>query len=384
MGRHGDGSIHYDRQRKRYEVVLSLGYVTDPETGKRKRRRLKRHVRGTLADAKRALREMRDEVEGGVEAKGSGVALERYLLDEIGRAEEIGRIRFSTAERERCTLRNQVSPHLAGAPLHDVTTRRLRDFFARLTKDGVSDKNQLLTYILLRKYLGQASDHGLIRDNPVKRSMRPAYKPEPATPWSPDEARRFVSWVREHAEYPWRAMLLTLSLSGIRFGELAGLTWEALNLDEREAHVRQTLVKAGKDARFGEPKSARGNRFLALHGELVRELKRHRSLQVDAGLPVTGPEGLVFRGPRGRALQNSSLRRVFRASCAEAGVTTIRLHDIRHTAATLLIAEGVPVDVVSRMLGHASFAFTVDTYVHGVRGEGHAAIDKLGKALGGR
>ena len=174
----------------------------------------------------------------------------------------------------------------------------------------------------------------------------------------------------------WRVAAMT----GMRRGELVGLRWSDVNLDGQRLAVRQIVTGIGSRVAFGEPKTKRGKRSVALDRETVLALSTWRTVQEHERAAWGGawePTGLVFTRENGALVHPALLTTWFRVRAVRAGVTLIRLHDLRHTHASLALQAGIPAKVVSERLGHATVAFTLDVYSHVVPGLQEDAAERI-------
>src|SRR5262249_36391506 len=196
-----------------------------------------------------------------------------------------------------------------------------------------------------------ASAHRLDRDS----------APEMLT-WSREELRRFLTAVADEPEYPlWRLAAQT----GMRRGELLGLRWRDVDLDRARLCVRQQLVRAGAQVAVGPPKTSAGRRSIALDLGTVAALRAHKASQREGRLrwgPAYQDQDLVFSRADGHQHDPDVVSQRFDSATGRARVPRIRLHDLRHTHATLLLQAGVPVKVVSERLGHSKTSITQDVY----------------------
>jgi len=169
----------------------------------------------------------------------------------------------------------------------------------------------------------------------------------------------------------------------MRRGELAGLRWRDVDLAAGSLRVASTRVVADTVV-VGEPKTRAGVRQVALDRDTVAALSARRRRQAEERLAAAGAwedHGLVFVDELGRPPHPETITRWWREAVARAGLPPIRLHDARHTAATVLLRAGVPVKVVSQRLGHADVAVTMRVYQHVTEQDDRAAADALGSAL---
>jgi integrase len=184
------------------------------------------------------------------------------------------------------------------------------------------------------------------------------------------------------------AAWLLLATTGMRRGEALGLHWRDVSLDRARLSVRQALVLVGNKPDLQEPKTAKGRRSIPLPLETVSALKAHKAAQLQERLAL-GPDyddsdpyaDLVFRRPDGTWVHPSALSRRFEFLVRQTSLPEIRLHDLRHTWASLALQEGINVKVVSEMLGHASVTITYDTYSHVIPGMAEDATSKVAARL---
>ena len=186
--------------------------------------------------------------------------------------------------------------------------------------------------------------------------------------WTEEQVATFLATVREHRLHGlWR----TAATTGMRRGEVLGLTWPGFDPITRRLHVTQALVKGprGGPPRFGPPKTDRGRRAVPLDPETVRVLQEHRRWKLEerkgAG-DAYQDQGLIFCQSDGRPLDPDVVTHTFGRLAVRAGLPVIRLHDLRHTFATLSLKAGIPTEVVSRILGHRNPVITQLFYQHAV------------------
>lgn len=182
---------------------------------------------------------------------------------------------------------------------------------------------------------------------------------------SVEEARRLLEAAPATRHYT----LLFLALAtGARLGELLGLRWQEVDLDQGMMQITRTArFFSGQGIVFSHPKTHRSRRPIALSPETIRVLGEHRRRQLEERLqvgPAYGNDGLVFADPQGRPIFDSTVRRAFYSITERAGLGHVRIHDLRHTAATLMLRGGINPKVVSERLGHATVSITLDTYSH--------------------
>jgi integrase len=172
--------------------------------------------------------------------------------------------------------------------------------------------------------------------------------------------------------------------TGMRRGEAIGLRWDDVDLDGRCLSVVQQITEVHGRGIVGTPKTKRGTRLIPIDDDTVAILRRHQEMQ-DVERSAWGPAwndaGLVFTREDGRALRPEYATRHFQALAQQSGLPAIRLHDLRHTNASLALEAGVEMKVVSDRLGHSQISVTADLYTHVSRSLGNAAAEQIAGVL---
>jgi len=214
----------------------------------------------------------------------------------------------------------------------------------------------------LRTALAGAYRRRLIAYNPAGQVE---LDPEPLRQrdvWTPTQLASFLAFSKGHRL---GTAFRLLAFTGLRRGEICGLRWSDLDLDNGLLTVRQQLVQSGRDLLFGEPKTKKGARSLALDADTVTMLRSHRAAQNAERLAWGSGYNqldLVFCLEDGSPVHPESVSRTFTTLGKQAGLPRIVLHGLRHTHATHALAAHVPLTVVSNRLGHSRSSFTADTY----------------------
>jgi integrase len=158
-------------------------------------------------------------------------------------------------------------------------------------------------------------------------------------------------------------------MTGMRRGEAIGLRWSDVDLEAGRIAVRRALVPNGREVVVSEPKTVKGRRVIALDPGTVEVLKGQAARQLGeqgAWDEASLETDLVFTQENGAALDPETVTRYFRQAVKKSMLPTIRLHDLRHTHATLALQAGIHPKVVSERLGHATISITLDTYSHAI------------------
>ena len=201
--------------------------------------------------------------------------------------------------------------------------------------------------------------------------------------WSADEVRTFLEFVSQKRL---GAMWVLLCTTGMRRGEVLGLRWKDVDLANGRLAVRRALVEVnGYELHVSEPKTTRGRRSVRLDTRTIAALTQHRRQQAEERLSkgLGGRPDLVFTRDDGHPLQPQHVTQAFDSLVRRAGVPAIRLHDLRHTAATLALTAGIHPKIVSERLGHATVQLTLDRYSHVVEGLQERAAEQLSDVIFG-
>ncbi len=297
-----------------------------------------------------------------------------------------GRLKPSTWDSYRRNMDLHVLPALGGTPLDELTPRQLNALYGALLEDGrrngaggLSATTVRYIHVILHGALADATDLGLVAENPVSRAKPPklARASHETAVWCAGARHRFLHTIADDPLYP--AVHLA-ALTGMRRGEILGLRWGDVDLPNRRLVVRHTLVSIAYEVHESTPKTHRP-RQVELDEGTALTLEGHRSACIASGRDV-GFNDLVFTDEAGERLHPDLFTQRFDRLVARSGLRRIRLHDLRHTYATLGLAAGVPVRVMSERLGHASPDFTMRQYQYVLPGMQAAAAQQIADLLG--
>lgn len=229
---------------------------------------------------------------------------------------------------------------------------------------------------MLRSALADAVREDLIVRNVARQVQVSAGHQEEVVPLTVEEARTLLRTARADRLYAPYAVALSI---GLRRGEALGLRWSDVDLDTGVLQVRRTLQRHSGALHFAPPNTRRSRRTVPLLPSLVATLREHRERQAEeragAGDAWTD-SGLVFATATGTPIEPNDFSKKFVRMCERAGVRRVRLHDLRHTCASMLLAQGVPPRVVMEVLGHSALEGTMTIY-------GHVMLDAQRAALTG-
>ena len=286
-------------------------------------------------------------------------------------------LRLSGRGRGRVTNRSYLRtccPNLDRIRLAQLTPQDVAEGLRRVKVSGNAYMARGARDVL-RTALNQALRWELVSRNVAALADPPRHRTREITPLTPRQAGTLLEAVAGHR----LEALITVALGlGLRQGEALGLRWEEdVDLEAGTLSVQQTLVRAGREPRFEEPKTDRSCRTITMPGVVAAALRRHRTRQLEEQLaagPEWHPSGLVFTTPIGTPIDRGRLHGTFKAILRSAGLPDIRYHDLRHTAATLLLVQGVDLRTIMATLGHSRISQTMDLYAHMMPTlRGHAA-----------
>jgi integrase len=337
----------------------------------------------TRREAKATQNEVVNKINKGNHVEPTKVTVSEYLASWIDGAAVV--LRPSTLDSYRRNIGWHIDPAVGHHRLQALTAGHLNVFYAHLLEAGRKDGQgglsvKTVRYIhgIIRTSLRDAVDAGLIVQNVATKAKPPKLKAAKARDmqtWTAAELRRFYDHLRGDRLFAiWRV----LGQTGMRRGEVLGLKWDSVDLDLARISVTRTLISVNYKAVIGDAKTQKGVRVIDLDPATVAALRAHRHQQRQERLawgPAYNDAGLVFARENGRLIHPDLLSQVFRGHVAKAGLPKIRLHDLRHTHATLALKAGVHVKVISERLGHADVAFTMNTYAHAIPGmQAEAAV----------
>ncbi len=371
----GEGSV-FQRKDGRWQ-----GELVFPADGLKQRRR--RTVYGrTQKEVVAKLAATREQFRNGEPVIGRSPTLAAYghiFLEVRMRAEVTrGHNAESTLVNYRNLWSRHVEPDLGHLRLNQLTPSVLREWLARksvqqsLHGGTLSPATQTRIFAVLRSALNAAVEDEMLTRSPLDRVKPPRgsrYRAEPLT------TEETAALLHEAAGTPMFALLLLMAVTGARPGETLAAAWSDLDLDSRRWHISRSIThlpvpgRAGSRRTLGvkSTKTPASDAVIALPPIAVEALRGHRAEQARQQLAARSwrDPDLVFASPVGTLLEPRNALRDLKRLAAAAGITrNVRLHDLRHTAASALLAEGVGIAVTSKLLRHTRIATTSDVYSH--------------------
>jgi len=372
MGRRGNGEGSITRRNDgRYMARYTVHTKDGP-----KRKTLYGRTRADVAE--KLAKALSDRSSGLVFDAGT-LTLSEYLDRWLSHSVH-GSVRQRTFERYEEIARVHIKPTLGRMKLKALTPTHVRGLYREKLDDGLSPRTVQYIHTTLRKALKEAVQDGLIPRNAADAVKAPRPSKKEINPLTPEQARAFLEAAGGDR---FEALYVLAIHCGLREGEILGLKWDDLDLEAGKLSVRRTLSETKEVGRIFEPPKNGKGRNVTLTPGAIETLRAHLQRQL-AEIEGAGDryqdQGLVFPSRMGTSMNAKNLTaRSFKPLLVKAGLpSSVRLHDLRHTCATLLLGKGVHPKIVQELLGHATIAITLDTYSHvlpNMQGEAVAAME---------
>lgn len=378
---------HVAKKGKNYYAVVYDGI--NPATGKERHRW---HAAGPRrSDAERLVNELVSRKHRGEDVTSDRSTLGSYLVDRWLPIQE-SRLRPTTYLSYRSTVLLHVVPYIGRRRLDKLQADDLDGLYVDLLRTGrrrgaaggLSPTSVRYVHRVIRKALSDAHRKGIVARNVAELADPPTLQAigtkTKIQVWDADDLRRFLTATADHRHH---TLWLVAAKTGMRRGELMELRWNDIDFDTSTLSVRRALVVVGWKLHVSDAKTASGRRTIDLDARTATALRDRltelEKIAADAGDDFDR-QGLVFGRQDGDHIHPEYITRTFDRLVAKHKLPRIRLHDIRHSHATLLLKAGVPAKVVSERLGHATPGFTLNVYQHvlpGMQADAAKVFDRL-------
>ena len=359
----GAGNIR-QRPDGRWEARFTVG--RDPGTGKQ----IQRSVYGaTQKEVRQKLAQITAAIDNGTYTAPSKMTVGQWL--DIWTAEYLNHVRPRTVEAYQCQIKNHIRPALGAIRLEELNAHTVQSFYNGLgkpqgDKPGLSAKSIKNIHGILHKAIQQAVTVGYLKFNPADACTLPRVERKELKPLDEDATARFIEAVKGHR---YETVFLVTLFTGMREGEVLGLTWDCVDFDRGTVTINKQLQKTtggGSVYILSPTKNGRG-RVIApapfVMGLLREQQRRQTEWRLKAG-PAWEDSGLVFTNEAGGHLSHHTVYHNFKLVVASIGMPEVRFHDLRHSFAAASIRSGDDIKTVQGNLGHATAAFTLDVYGH--------------------
>lgn len=375
----GDGSLFFreDEQRwiarfkdtsgKMRTISVSVGTLTKAEA--------KRKAKLKLEEAKAAKEERQP----------ASQTLEEYLTNWL---EEKRGLKRGTRATWKWQMAVYILPALGDLLLRDLSRAHIQAWITEMCEGGDLEASSIHTfYGILELALKEAVEQEILEKSPCHKMNLPRREEKEMQVLDALQAKVFLAQLKEE-KHTHEALFKLDIFTGLRLGELRALKWTDIDLDKMELRVQRSLTYVRHEGYFeNEPKTRNSRRTIILADEVVEALKEHHKRQL---LHITSryrktvgweDHNLVFPGPSGRYMAESTIEQSLKRVLERAGLPRIRVHDLRHTYATLALKSGISLKSVSLMLGHSDVLITMRRYIHILPDMKQEDIQKLSKLL---
>jgi len=366
------------RGKNSYSIAISLG--KDPTTGKYKYQWVS--IKGTKKDAEKRLSELLHQLDNGSFIKPGKTTLGEYLEKWLS---EYVKPNLSPRGFERYLgiVTHYFIPEMGNIILTQLKPEHIQKHYISMLNKNLSAATIRYHHAVIHKALQTAIKWGLLNHNAADGVDVPHSRQNEMQTWDEYEVNCFLETARDSHYY---ALFHTALFTGMRRSELLALQWR--DIDFHQIHVNRSLhqLRDGSYV-FTQPKSAKSRRTIALSPSSVLTLTEHKEKQeglraiLEIGLKN---DDLVFSTPDGKPLRPNTVTRAWAMLAAKAGVKPIRLHDARHSHASLMLKQGVHPKIVQERLGHSSIQITLDTYSHVAPGLQQAAAESFDRLVNGK
>lgn len=364
----GDGSI-YQRKDGLWVAAVTL-----------QGRKLYKYTK-TQKEARDWLKATKAQMDAGLTFAGSQVHVAEFMEYWLSTASTT--IRPKTLKQYQQIAHDYICPNLGIAKLKDLRADQIQFLYNNLLEQGKSHRTVILVHAVIHRALVQALKLGLLGRNPADQVTIPKQVHTEMHTLDVEQAHALLQAV---AGSVWEAAYYIAITTGLRQGELLGLKWSDLDWSTRQLHVQRQLQRIkGQGVVFPEPKTKAGRRVIVLGNDTIEKLHRHEELQRWTQA-VAGARwkdnNLIFPNTIGNPQDPADLVKHFKALLRQVGLPDIRFHDLRHTAATLMLQQGIHPKIVQERLGHAQISMTLSTYSHVLPSMQNDAAEKMDDLLG--
>jgi integrase len=373
-GRRGNGEGSITRRK---DGLYIARHVVDTATGAKRKTIYAKTRKEASEKLTEALSQARKGITADAGAMTLGAFLERWLYDSVR-----GSVRQSTYDRNEAMCRVHLIPAWGKNKLKTLNAADVQRLYRAKLDSGLSSATVHKLHGILHKALQQAVRWGLVPRNVADDVDPPKVHKEEVRPLTNEQARKLLDTVKgDRLE----ALYIVAVQSGLRQGELLALRWEDVDLETCTLQVRRTLTRDGGKLAVGPTKTSKGRRSVKLTRDATEALRGHlerQLVEIDKAGDTWQENGLVFCTGKGTLINPTNLRRRSLAPLLQrAGLPPMTFHQLRHTAATILLLKNVNPKVVSEMLGHATIAITLDTYSHVLPNMQHSAVAAMEEAF---
>lgn len=317
----------------------------------------------TKKEAQRFLRSVIEDIEAGLKVQGSEVLMKNFLSEWLDMYSSISGLAENTYRGYRTNINNHIIPVIGDIKLNSLKPEDIDRLLFTMTEKGLSVTSQRYVISVIRKSLNWAVKRRILRFNVIDYVDIPKPEKFKSTVLNEEQLQVLLNYCR------CRPLLTSISLillTGLRRGEALGLKWSDFDFENKILHVQRTATPAKGGYHFSDCKTEDSNRFISFPDILIDILNVWKEYQSDFNLLIDNfnPDGYVFCNYTGNIISCSAILRYFKKALQECNLPDIRIHDLRHSYATLLLSKNISPKVASGMLGHSDTRTTLDIYSH--------------------
>ncbi len=323
-------------------------------------------VSNTHRECQDWIKQTRNQIDEGLTFNSTKITLQEFM--DLWLSAKENTLRSSTWNNYTYNVQNHINPHLGKMKLTELRPDQIQTLYNWLLESGKGVPTVRKTHTILHSALTHAVKIGIISRNPASATIPPKYKPKEMKFFTDSQVSQMLVSASGHR---WEALYHVAVTTGIRQMELLGLKWSDLDWRMQIIQIRRQFVRPGitksTNVEFEMPKTNFARRTIDLGSQTIRILRTHyekQQLERQKAGDTWHEHDLIFTNKYGGPIHPRNLLRNYKQLLREAGLPTIRFHDLRHTAASLMLNHGIPVIVVSRRLGHARASITLDVYGH--------------------
>jgi integrase len=333
----------------------------DPRTGKRKQKTQSGFR--TKKEAQAALAELVNSVEKGNYIEPVKKRFKEFAMNYFENTYQT-RVKVSTYETARNVLATHILPFFGNVDLNDIDQFLVHEFYSLKIKEGYSSNYIQRMHEMIRLLLRVAHKWEVLHKDIASMLEPPRLKKQEMKVWTITQVNEYLKFTKHSRYHP---IYFIAAYTGMRKGEILGLSWNDVNFDEKTIQIRKTLYKAKTEYILQEPKTVSSIRTIYIDDDIIRVLRKQKVKQNLERLKYGGvykEHNMVFAQETGEFVHPQGVNGLFNRFIEQSGLPHIRFHDLRHTHATILLSMGVNPKIVAERLGHSSVQITLDTYSH--------------------
>ena len=355
----GEGSLYFLKSKGLWVSNITLPDGTRKVKYGKKQSDVRTHHLTTL-----------NELRQGILPKNDVITVSEFMSNYM---ETVGKntLRPRTQEIYASFLKVHINPSLGKIRLTELGPQQLQTFYRQKIESGLSKRTVQLLHSTIRRALNQAVKWGMLSRNVCSLVDAPRPSKRSPTFFTKEQLNIFLDSVKDHRWYP---IYVLLVYGGFREGEALGIHVEDCDMKNRAINVRHAVLTLKGGLVITEPKTESSKRVVTLPKFAYEELKKHLEQS-------NKKQGLIFTTGSGKPVSPRNLIRHFKLALKAAGLPDIRVHDLRHSHASLLLSAGVNPKIVQERLGHASIVLTLNTYSHVIPSLQESAAEKIDELM---